>query len=87
LAVFAMDGPGQGLLAATSTLRPAYEQVVGRVIDALGVARVGVVGLSLGGYFAARAAALEVQLGRGGHHEIDGSGTAVPPALGQDHLD
>ncbi|MFF9274555.1 alpha/beta hydrolase [Streptomyces griseosporeus] len=59
LAVFAMDGPGQGALAATTPLRPDYEQVVGRVVDALGVARVGVVGLSLGGFFAARAAALE----------------------------
>ncbi|MEU7277328.1 alpha/beta hydrolase [Streptomyces sp. NPDC045431] len=59
LAVFAMDGPGQGVLAATTTLRPDYEQVVGRVIDALGVARIGLVGLSLGGYFAARTSALE----------------------------
>ncbi|MBL1110635.1 alpha/beta fold hydrolase [Streptomyces sp. 5-8] len=59
LAVFAMDGPGQGVLAATTTLRPDYERVVGRVVDALGVARIGVVGLSLGGYFAARTAALE----------------------------
>ncbi|MFD3531190.1 alpha/beta hydrolase family protein [Streptomyces sp. NPDC058664] len=59
LAVFAMDGPGQGVLAATTTFVPDYERIVGRVIDALGVARVGLVGLSLGGYFAARAAALE----------------------------
>ncbi|MGK5549035.1 alpha/beta hydrolase family protein [Streptomyces sp. URMC 127] len=59
LAVFAMDGPGQGALAATSAMRPDYEQVVGRVLDALGVARAGIVGLSLGGYFAARTAALE----------------------------
>ncbi|MEU6389646.1 alpha/beta fold hydrolase [Streptomyces sp. NPDC046939] len=59
LAVFAMDGPGQGSLAATTTLRPDYEQIVRRVVDALGVAHVAVVGLSLGGYFAARAAALE----------------------------
>lgn len=59
LAVFAMDGPGQGALAAGTTLRPDYEQVVGRVVDALGVPRVGLVGLSLGGYFAARTAALE----------------------------
>ncbi|QKV97313.1 alpha/beta fold hydrolase [Streptomyces sp. NA02950] len=59
LAVFAMDGPGQGVLAATTALRPDYEQVVGRVVDALGVGRVGLVGLSLGGYFAARSAALE----------------------------
>lgn len=59
LAVFAMDGPGQGVLAATTTLQPGYERVLGRVIDALGVSRIGLVGLSLGGYFAARTAALE----------------------------
>ncbi|MEV7190386.1 alpha/beta fold hydrolase [Streptomyces sp. NPDC093510] len=59
LAVFAMDGPGQGALAATSALVPDYERVVGRVVDALDVPRIGLVGLSLGGYFAARAAALE----------------------------
>jgi pimeloyl-ACP methyl ester carboxylesterase len=59
LAVFAMDGPGQGVLAATTTLTPHYEQVVGRVVDALGVPRVGLVGLSLGGYHAARTAVLE----------------------------
>ncbi|MFF3128757.1 alpha/beta fold hydrolase [Streptomyces sp. NPDC057908] len=59
LAVFAMDGPGQGVLAATTTFVPDYERVVGRVIDALGAARIGLVGLSLGSYFAARAAALE----------------------------
>ncbi|MFF7639005.1 alpha/beta fold hydrolase [Streptomyces canus] len=59
LAVFAMDGPGQGVFAATTTFRPNYEQVMSRVIDALGIARIGLVGLSLGGYFAARTAALE----------------------------
>ncbi len=59
LAVFAMDGPGQGVLAATTTFMPDYERIVGRAIDALGAARIGLVGLSLGGYFAARAAALE----------------------------
>ncbi|MEE1753063.1 alpha/beta hydrolase family protein [Streptomyces sp. SP18CS02] len=59
LAVFAMDGPGQGVLAATTTFVPDYERIVGRAIDALGAARIGLVGLSLGGYFAARAAALE----------------------------
>ncbi|MEU4352681.1 alpha/beta fold hydrolase [Streptomyces sp. NPDC023838] len=59
LAVFAVDGPGQGVLAATTTFVPDYERVVGRIIDALGVARIGLVGLSLGGYFAARTAALE----------------------------
>ncbi|MFE6847658.1 alpha/beta hydrolase family protein [Streptomyces sp. NPDC057686] len=59
LAVFAMDGPGQGVLAGTTTFVPDYERVMGRVIDTLGAARIGLVGLSLGGYFAARTAALE----------------------------
>ncbi len=62
LAVFAMDGPGQGALAATTTLRPDYEQVISRVIDALGVTCVGLVGMSLGGYFAARTGALEPRI-------------------------
>lgn len=65
LAVCAVDGPGQGVLADSTTMVPDYERVVGRIIDALGAVRagpvgpVGLVGLSLGGYFAARAAALE----------------------------
>lgn len=62
VAVFAMDGPGQGALASGSTLTARYEQVVGRVADALGLDRFGVVGLSLGGYFAARAAALDARV-------------------------
>jgi pimeloyl-ACP methyl ester carboxylesterase len=57
LAVFAMDGPGQGALAATTTVRPDYHQVIGQVVDALGVDRAGLVGLSLGGYYVAESAA------------------------------
>ncbi|WP_049556412.1 alpha/beta fold hydrolase [Nonomuraea sp. SBT364] len=59
LAVFAMDGPGQGALAATSTVRADYHRVIGRVIDALGARNVGLVGLSLGGYYVAESAARE----------------------------
>ncbi|MFD8379506.1 alpha/beta hydrolase family protein [Streptomyces sp. NPDC059679] len=59
LAVFTMDGPGQGTLAATTTVRPDYHQVIGQVVDALGVDRVGLVGLSLGGYYVAESAAHE----------------------------
>uniref|UniRef100_UPI003BADBDD7 alpha/beta fold hydrolase n=1 Tax=Streptomyces sp. NBC_01592 TaxID=2975889 RepID=UPI003BADBDD7 len=54
---------------------PDYERVVGRVIDALGAARIGLVGLSLGGYFAARAAALEPRV------------AAVATVSGPFHLD
>ncbi|WP_395294950.1 alpha/beta hydrolase family protein [Kitasatospora hibisci] len=67
-AVLAMDGPGQGVLAATSAPEPDYHRVVGRVIDALtahgGVDtdRVGVIGLSLGGYYAVTAAAHEPRI-------------------------
>lgn len=61
-AVFAMDGPGQGAFAATSTMTTDYPAVIGAVIDALGAAHVGVVGLSLGGYYAAAAAALDPRI-------------------------
>ncbi|MEV0316368.1 alpha/beta fold hydrolase [Nonomuraea fuscirosea] len=59
LAVFAMDGPGQGALAATSTVRADYHRVIGRVLDALRPRKAGLVGLSLGGYYVAESAALE----------------------------
>ncbi|ACZ87437.1 alpha/beta fold hydrolase [Streptosporangium roseum] len=59
LAVFAMDGPGQGVLAATTTVRADYHHVIGQVIDALGTQSVGLVGLSLGGYYVAESAARE----------------------------
>jgi pimeloyl-ACP methyl ester carboxylesterase len=56
-AVFAMDGPGQGVLAPTSRVRADYHHVMDQVVTALGVERIGLVGLSLGGYYAARTAA------------------------------
>jgi pimeloyl-ACP methyl ester carboxylesterase len=59
LAVFAMDGPGQGALAANTTVRADYHHVIGQVIDALGAESVGLVGLSLGGYYVAESAAHE----------------------------
>ncbi|MFC4061056.1 alpha/beta hydrolase [Planomonospora corallina] len=59
LAVFTMDGPGQGALAATTTVRADYHRVIGRVVDALGAGSVGLVGLSLGGYYVAESAARE----------------------------
>ncbi|MGW4635125.1 alpha/beta hydrolase family protein [Nocardia sp. NPDC004415] len=56
LRVLAMDGPAQGVNAATSTLDRDYPAVVAAAIDTLGVTRVGIVGLSLGGFYVAAAA-------------------------------
>ncbi|MFD5466281.1 alpha/beta hydrolase family protein [Kitasatospora sp. NPDC127059] len=67
-AVLAMDGPGQGVLAAGSAPEPDYHRVVGRALDALAahegldLARTAVVGLSMGGHYAAKAAAHEPRL-------------------------
>ncbi|MDQ1018602.1 hypothetical protein [Streptomyces afghaniensis] len=47
------------MLAATTTVRPDYHRVIGQVIDALGVDRVGLIGLiglGLGGYYGAESA-------------------------------
>ncbi|GAB7181732.1 hypothetical protein ATKI12_1563 [Kitasatospora sp. Ki12] len=68
VAVLAVDGPGQGVLAATSAPEPEYHRVVGRALDALArhrdldPARTAVIGLSLGGYYAAETAAHEPRL-------------------------
>ncbi|GAA2327218.1 alpha/beta fold hydrolase [Streptomyces kunmingensis] len=65
-AVFTMDGPGQGVRAATTTVTSEYEHVLTRLVDALherlGPVPVGVVGLSLGGYYAALGAAREPRI-------------------------
>ncbi|WP_234443808.1 alpha/beta hydrolase family protein [Streptomyces sp. NRRL B-24484] len=65
-AVLAIDGPGQGVLATTSTFEPDYGKVIGRAVDHLAGREgldtedgVAVIGLSLGGWFAAAAAAQE----------------------------
>ncbi|WP_149184861.1 S9 family peptidase [Streptomyces sp. TRM49041] len=65
VAVCAIDGPGQGVMAAALPPRADYHRVVAGVLDALGghdgvdTSRAGVVGLSLGGYYAAVSAAHE----------------------------
>ncbi|MFF4383722.1 alpha/beta hydrolase family protein [Kitasatospora sp. NPDC001547] len=68
VAVLAVDGPGQGVLAAAGAPEPEYHRVVGRALDALAgrpgldLARAAVIGLSLGGYYAAESAAREPRL-------------------------
>ena len=63
LATFAFDGPGQGEYFFTRRLGPGFHRCTSAVIDALlnipelDAARVGVVGRSLGGYYALESAA------------------------------
>ena len=68
LATFSLDGPGQGETGYASTIRPDFEAPVAAALDVLGAGRdldsrrVGMLGVSLGGYFAARAAAFESRI-------------------------
>jgi len=65
LAVIAIDGPGQGEAEYELPIEPAYERVTTAVADYLkgrddiDAGRIGVFGVSLGGYYAARSAAYE----------------------------
>ena len=68
MAILAIDGPGQGELEFDLPLRPDYEVPIRYVLDYLesrtdiDAQRVGMLGVSLGGFFAARAAAAEQRL-------------------------
>ncbi len=68
IATLAVDGPGQGEAEYTLTIEPAYERVATSVTDWLedrtdiDPDRIGLFGVSLGGYYAARAVAYEPRL-------------------------
>jgi 2,6-dihydroxypseudooxynicotine hydrolase len=68
LATLSLDGPGQGETGYGTTIAPNYEVAVSAVLDHLAarrdldLERVGVAGVSLGGYYAPRAAAFESRL-------------------------
>jgi dipeptidyl aminopeptidase/acylaminoacyl peptidase len=91
VATLTFDGPGQGESHALP-IEPAFEKPVSAVLDWLGGrgdfdgARVGAIGVSLGGYYVARAAAFEPRLtcavAAGGPYEF---GTILPtmPAISQ----
>ncbi len=65
LATFSLDGPGQGECGYDSYIRPDYEAAVSTALDTLTKRddidpnRIGLAGVSLGGYYAPRAAAFE----------------------------
>lgn len=68
LATVSLDGPGQGEAGFEVPIRPDYEVGVGLLLDELAgrtdvdLDRVGAAGVSLGGYYAPRAAAYEPRL-------------------------
>jgi 5-aminopentanamidase len=68
LAVIAVDGPGQGEAEYHLPIEPAYEKVAAAVADYLDgrkdvdTHRIGVFGVSLGGYYAARSVAYEPRI-------------------------
>ena len=68
LATLAFDGPGQGEAEYDFPICPEYERPVGAVIDYLetrtdvDTTRIGVWGVSLGGYYAPRAACFEKRI-------------------------
>jgi 2,6-dihydroxypseudooxynicotine hydrolase len=68
MAALAIDGPGQGELEFDHAMRPDYEVPLGYVLDWLegrrdvDAGRVGLMGVSLGGYYGMRAAAHQTRL-------------------------
>jgi len=70
MATLSMDGPGQGETGFKLPIRYDYEVAVGAILDALearadldlDLAGVGAAGISLGGYYAPRAAASEPRI-------------------------
>ncbi|MQA75478.1 MAG: alpha/beta hydrolase [Solirubrobacterales bacterium] len=68
LATLSLDGPGQGEAGFAQSIRHDYEVAVSAALDALAgrpdldLERVGAAGVSLGGYYAPRAAAFEPRL-------------------------
>jgi pimeloyl-ACP methyl ester carboxylesterase len=82
--VVGFDGPGQGAARrkAGLPLDFRWEKPVGAVLDHLGLEDVTLVGLSMGGYFALRAAALEPRVSRviASGHAFDYRKIAPPPA-------
>ncbi len=88
MATASIDGPGQGETGFTSSIRPDYEVAVAAALDAIierpqiDAQRIGAVGVSLGGYYAPRAAAFEPRLkavaGVSGAYDFAATWDALP---------
>ena len=89
MATLSLDGPGQGETGFHSHIRPDYEVAVTAALDALAgrpeldLGRVGAAGISLGGYYAVRAAAFERRLkaiaGVSGPYDMSAAWDTKPP--------
>jgi len=68
--VFSFDGPGQGELRQNMSLIPDYEKVIHAIIDwfeinnnfNIDIERIGVIGISFGGFFSIKAAATDPRI-------------------------
>src|ERR1700733_10370394 len=89
LATLAIDGPGQGESEYELPIEPAYEKVASAAVDylqdrsGLDRERIGLFGVSLGGYYAARSAAYEKRLravvALAGPYRLDLDWDELPP--------
>ena len=90
MATFSLDGPGQGETGYNLPLRHDYEIATTATIDALSyredlnIDRLGIAGVSMGGYYAARSAAFDHRIRAvvtvGGPYEV-GSGFSARPDI------
>ena len=88
MATLSMDGPGQGESGFELTIRPDYEVAVAAMLDAVGDRddvdgeRIGAMGVSMGGYYAPRAAAFEPRIkavaGISGPFDMSANWDALP---------
>jgi pimeloyl-ACP methyl ester carboxylesterase len=95
MATLSMDGPGQGESGFDLPIRADYELAVAAMLDALAarrdpdldLERVGAVGVSLGGYYAPRAAAFEPRIravaGISGPYDFGELWDGLPPLTRQ----
>lgn len=89
LATLSLDGPGQGESGVSHRIRPDYEVAVEAALAALAeradvdIDRVGLAGVSLGGYYAPRAAAFAPQVRAvaaiGGPYDFGECWPGLPP--------